>query len=303
MIESYEAAIRLMQEGKFEKALPAFEKLLNSGAGDLADRVRMYISACSAQTSKNKAAFANAEERYDYAVSLLNHGDFEDARQEFESILQEDPNADYAHYGLALLSSMTGEVLAFVRGQSRLLVRKVHLNRFADELREQLGRELESQGVRLEIDARYTGVEGEGAYHFDFGLTLFANGALTSAKQLANAANPAAGIAGNTAQTLTNAPKWTDAVGAIYRSGPYAASVSYKQSGAFVAAYNNQATPGVNQALNLPGYDTVDASVSYDFGRFAMKLQSDGSFGRVEAIHAAIQQTVGEEAMRYVRAL
>ena len=119
--------------------------------------------------------------------------------------------------------------------------------------------------------ARYTGVEGEGAYHFDFGLTLYANGALISAKQLANAANSAAGIAGNAAETLTNAPKWTDAVGAIYRGGPYAASLSYKQSGAFVAGYN---TFNNNQALNLPGYDTLDGSVGYDFGRFAMKLQA-----------------------------
>jgi len=88
---------------------------------------------------------------------------------------------------------------------------------------------------------------------------------------LANAANSAAGIAGNAAETLTNAPKWTDAVGAIYRGGPYAASLSYKQSGAFVAGYN---TFNNNQALNLPGYDTLDGSVGYDFGRFAMKLQA-----------------------------
>jgi tetratricopeptide (TPR) repeat protein len=109
VLESYEAAIRLMQEGKFEKALPAFEKLLSSGAGDLADRVRMYISACAAQTAKNKASFANPEEHYDYAVSLLNHGHYEDARQEFESILKQNANADYAHYGLAVLASMTGD--------------------------------------------------------------------------------------------------------------------------------------------------------------------------------------------------
>ena len=116
-------------------------------------------------------------------------------------------------------------------------------------------------------DARYSGVEGEGAYHLDFGLTLFANGALISAKQLANAANPGAGIAGNPAETLTNAPKWTDAVGAIYRNGPYAASLSYKQSGAYVGGYSGA------QALNLPGYDTLDGSIGYDFGRFQLKLQ------------------------------
>ncbi|MEO6954507.1 MAG: HAMP domain-containing sensor histidine kinase, partial [Polyangia bacterium] len=57
-----------------------------------------------------------------------------------------------------ILGAMTGEVLAFVRGESKLLVRKVHVNRFAKEIREQLARELENHDVKLTIDARYTGV-------------------------------------------------------------------------------------------------------------------------------------------------
>jgi len=120
-------------------------------------------------------------------------------------------------------------------------------------------------------NARYTGAETEGAYHLDFGLTLFANGALISAKQLETAANPGAGIpSAIPAETLANAPKWTDSIGAIYRQGPYAASLAYKQSGAYVGGY----VTGTNQAINLPGYDTLDGSVSYDFGKFVMKLQA-----------------------------
>lgn len=108
VLGDYESAIRLMQEGRFDKALSAFEKLLASGAGELADRVRMYRNACAAQVSREKADFANPEERYDYAVSLLNDGHYEDAREQFEGILKEKEDADYAFYGLAVLSSMTG---------------------------------------------------------------------------------------------------------------------------------------------------------------------------------------------------
>jgi len=68
----------------------------------------MYRIACAAQVSKEKATFASSEERYDYAVSLLNDGHYEDARQQFETILKEKEDADYAFYGLAVLSSMTG---------------------------------------------------------------------------------------------------------------------------------------------------------------------------------------------------
>lgn len=109
VLATYEGAIRLLQEGKFDKAHAAFEKLLHSGAGDLADRVRMYISACVAQGAKNKASFSSAEEQYDYAVSLLNDGNYEDAREQFTLILKKNENADYAFYGLAILASMTGD--------------------------------------------------------------------------------------------------------------------------------------------------------------------------------------------------
>ena len=105
--------------------------------------------------------------------------------------------------------------------------------------------------------ARFSGVEGEGAYAFDFGLTVFANGSLNSAKQLATPANPAAGIAATPAGTLANAPKWTYAAGGIYHNGPWALSLAYKNSGAYIS----------DDGPRMPGYDTLDASVRYDFSK------------------------------------
>ncbi len=109
LVSQYEAALRLMQEGKYEKAHATFEKMLAAGAGDLGDRVRMYCNACLQQTAKGKTTFASHEEHYDYAVSLLNDGHYEDAREQFKLILKANDKADYALYGLAVLSSMTGD--------------------------------------------------------------------------------------------------------------------------------------------------------------------------------------------------
>ena len=109
IITQYEAALRLMQEGKFDKAQAAFDRMLAAGAGDLSDRARMYSTACLQQGTKKKNTFANPEEHYDYAVSLLNDGHYEDAREQFNQILKENDKADYALYGLAVLSSMTGD--------------------------------------------------------------------------------------------------------------------------------------------------------------------------------------------------
>jgi len=105
----YEAALRLMQDGKYDKAHTAFNHMLASSPADLAERIRMYINACMQQISKGKTSFQSGEERYDYAISLLNDGNYEDARTQLKQIIAGNDQADYAFYGLAVLSSMTGD--------------------------------------------------------------------------------------------------------------------------------------------------------------------------------------------------
>ena len=108
-LAQYETALRLMQEGKFDKAHTAFNQMLASSPADLAERIRMYINACLQQCAKGKTQFSTPEERYDFAVSLLNDGNYEDARTHLKKIITDDTQADYAFYGLAVLASMTGE--------------------------------------------------------------------------------------------------------------------------------------------------------------------------------------------------
>ena len=109
IITLYEGALQLMQQGKYDKAHAAFDKMLAAAPADLAERIRMYINACLLQVQKGKTAFLSHEEQYDYAISLLNDGHYDDAREHFQTILAQKPTADYAFYGLAVLSSMTGD--------------------------------------------------------------------------------------------------------------------------------------------------------------------------------------------------
>lgn len=107
LLELYEQAIRLMGTGKYTEAHDAFKALLNGAPDDLADRIRMYIAACVAQIDHGTTEFRSHEERYDYAISLLNQGNYEDAREHFQQLLLDRTDCDYAFYGLALLASMT----------------------------------------------------------------------------------------------------------------------------------------------------------------------------------------------------
>ena len=105
----YQNAVQLLQEGKFEKARPLFEKLVKDGAPELLERSRTYLAVCERNGKKNGLAFSSPEEQYDYAISLLNTGNYEDARDQFESLLRNGTLTDYAHYGLAILNSITGQ--------------------------------------------------------------------------------------------------------------------------------------------------------------------------------------------------
>ena len=120
----YQAAVQHLQQGKFDKALAAFEKLLPDAPIAIKERCRMYINTCQRQLERPTLVFATPGEHYDYAVSQLNTGFYEEARDQFGRILAAHPSADYAFYGLALLDSITG------RAQDCLanLARAIELN-------------------------------------------------------------------------------------------------------------------------------------------------------------------------------
>jgi tetratricopeptide (TPR) repeat protein len=106
--QHYQAAVQLLQQGKYDKALAAFEKLSPLAPPEILERSRMYIATCRRQLDQAHLAFQTPAERYDYAISQLNQGYYEEAREQFNGVVNEDPRADYAFYGLAVLDSITG---------------------------------------------------------------------------------------------------------------------------------------------------------------------------------------------------
>lgn len=58
----------------------------------------------------------------------------------------------------ALMAGMTREVLAFARGDTDLVVRKVYVNKFAEELTTQLGAAVAGREIDLAVEARYDGI-------------------------------------------------------------------------------------------------------------------------------------------------
>jgi tetratricopeptide (TPR) repeat protein len=110
-LQNYETGLRALQEHKFEKAKPLFQKVLAGPSKELTDRAAVHLSICNQHLERTTTnQFKSVEEHYDYAVSLMNVGDYVTAREHIEKLLKQAPKTDFVVYGLAALDCLTGHV-------------------------------------------------------------------------------------------------------------------------------------------------------------------------------------------------
>jgi tetratricopeptide (TPR) repeat protein len=107
-IQTYQEGLRALQERKFDKAKGLFQKLTSSPIRELADRAQVHLSTCTQHIERGNTNFKTVEEHYDYAVSLMNVGDYVGAREHMERILKQSPKVDFVLYGMAVLNCLTG---------------------------------------------------------------------------------------------------------------------------------------------------------------------------------------------------
>ncbi|MGA6981659.1 MAG: hypothetical protein WCC95_13430 [Candidatus Sulfotelmatobacter sp.] len=110
-LQNYETGLRALQEHKFEKAKPLFQKVLAGGSKELSDRATIHLSICNQHLDRSSAQqFKTVEEHFDYAVSLMNVGDYVTAREHMDKLVKQSPKTDFVIYGLAALDCLTGHV-------------------------------------------------------------------------------------------------------------------------------------------------------------------------------------------------
>jgi len=109
-VQNYEAGLRALQEHKFEKAKGHLQKVLTGPNKSLVDRAQVHILTCDKHLEELTLHFKTPEEHYDYAVSLINIGDYVTAREQLDKLLKQNPKAEFVLYGLAALHCLTGHV-------------------------------------------------------------------------------------------------------------------------------------------------------------------------------------------------
>jgi tetratricopeptide (TPR) repeat protein len=109
-VQNYEAGLRSMQEHKFDKAKSHLQKVVGGPSKELADRAAVHLNTCNQHLERTATQFKSPEEHFDYAVSLMNVGDYVGAREHLDKLLKQAPKSDYVLYGLAALNCLTGHV-------------------------------------------------------------------------------------------------------------------------------------------------------------------------------------------------
>jgi tetratricopeptide (TPR) repeat protein len=121
LLQAYEAGLRAMQEHKYEKAKTQLLKVAAGTNRELADRANVHLNACNQQLERTATQFKTSEEHYDYAVSLINLGDYVGAREHLDKLSKQVPKADYVAYGLAALDCLTGHVEDSMKNLARAI--------------------------------------------------------------------------------------------------------------------------------------------------------------------------------------
>jgi tetratricopeptide (TPR) repeat protein len=109
-VQNFESGMKQLQGQKFDKAEPLLAKVVAGPDKALADRARVYLNLCKQQLAKTSTSFKGPEEHYDYAIALMNRGDYDEARNHLQRLIKGNPKADYAVYGLAVLECLNGHV-------------------------------------------------------------------------------------------------------------------------------------------------------------------------------------------------
>jgi tetratricopeptide (TPR) repeat protein len=121
LLQSYEGGLRAMQEHKYEKARTLLQKVASGTNRELADRANVHLHACNQQLERTATQFKTSEEHYDFAVSLINLGDYVGAREHLDKLSKSVPKADYVPYGLAALDCLTGHVEDSLKNLARAI--------------------------------------------------------------------------------------------------------------------------------------------------------------------------------------
>jgi len=109
-VRAFEGAVAMIHDGKLEAARAAFLKIAGESAGEIvmADRARVYASACERRLTSRPATPKDADDFYYRAIVFSNQGRLDEALEMIEGAVRLDGRSAKALYVRASVHAMRG---------------------------------------------------------------------------------------------------------------------------------------------------------------------------------------------------
>jgi outer membrane protein assembly factor BamD (BamD/ComL family) len=107
----YERGLDALQRHNYRNAADLFESVLRQypEEKELQERVRLYLSICQRQATRDEPEPQTVEERLFASTIAINGGKYDEAISHLRLVRDEDPDNDHALYMLAVAHAQRGE--------------------------------------------------------------------------------------------------------------------------------------------------------------------------------------------------
>lgn len=119
----FDEAIQAFHAREFARAKPLFEAAARGANREMAHSARLHARMCEHRISNAPPVLESVEEMYNFAVALMNRGEFAAAEGHLQRALDQAGNADHLHYAMALCRGRQGDI----EGAHRHLKRAIEL--------------------------------------------------------------------------------------------------------------------------------------------------------------------------------
>lgn len=116
-------AVEMFQAQDFLGARRAFERAARGPLVEVAHAARQRARMCELRLSRGEPVLSSAEDRYNYAVVLINQRRWEEAEKHLRQALAENPGGDHLYYALALCRCWCGDL----KGATEYMRRAIEL--------------------------------------------------------------------------------------------------------------------------------------------------------------------------------
>jgi tetratricopeptide (TPR) repeat protein len=123
-VKAFEQAIKLFHARKFAEAKNLFTQAAAGPNREMGHNADLHVRMCERRLEKPALEFQGVEDRYNYAIAMINARNLDAAMEHLRAALRLDSQADHVYYGLAICEGLSGDLA----GAYENLKRAIELN-------------------------------------------------------------------------------------------------------------------------------------------------------------------------------